>query len=626
MKRRTLSYYWGSLALFLLSPALVRAGAISETVFTYQGQLLVNSVAVTGNFDMQFKLHPSAVTTNQIGPTVVVSPVGVTNGLFTVGLDFGNVYGTPPIYLEIDVRTYGSTSNYTALSPAQVINPTPYAINAENSASFTGAVSDSQLSANVALFNTGGGFSGPVSFTNASGKFSGTFSGTFNGTNTGTFSGTATGNFSGTNSGTFIGNGAGITNVNVTNIVGVVQSNPNWQVMQSTSQTAVAGNNYLTTNSALATLTLPGSPNVGSIIRFSGSGANGWTLLPNTGQTIITANLGLPGGQTWTQQATSLGALSWHAVCSSANGLRLAAGVGVNSTGSIYYSTDGGRTWHQSDAPAKSWTGIACSSDGTRMVAVPNGGNIYTSINGGTNWVAQTGSTITSYTCAASSADGINLVAGVGSGSGPIYTSNNGGTNWTARSFSSQNWQGVACSSDGTKIVGVASGAAQIWVSANSGVSWTNAGPTTSWSAVACSADGAKMVATVNTGNIYTSGDGGLTWIARASSQSWKTVTSSADGTALAAAYSLGNIYTSSDSGQTWIVRTNDLAANQAWACITSSANGSRLLAGVSTGYLYTSAATTSSLSGTQFSSIELQYIGNNLWMPLTYNGAFTGN
>ena len=68
---------------------------------------------------------------------------------------------------------------------------------------------------------------------------------------------------------------AGITNVNVTNIVGVVQSNPNWQVMQSTSQTAVAGNNYLTTNSALSTLTLPASPGIGSIISFAGSGANG---------------------------------------------------------------------------------------------------------------------------------------------------------------------------------------------------------------------------------------------------------------------------------------------------------------------------------------------------------------
>ena len=118
-----------------------------------------------------------------------------------------------------------------------------------------------------------------------------------------------------------------------------------------------------------------------------------------------------------------------------------------------------------------------------------------------------------------------------------------------------------------------------------------------------------------------------MTWTPRASSQAWKTVTSSADGMRLAAAYSVGNIYTSSDSGQTWIPRTNGVPSNQAWACITSSSDGSRLLAGVSTGYLYNSIATSGGpLAGASLSSIELQYIGNGFWMPLTWNGSFTGN
>ncbi|HWF18727.1 MAG TPA: sialidase family protein [Verrucomicrobiae bacterium] len=631
MKRCNLFDWWRVLPLFLLAFLLPASNPLwaQGTAFNYQGRLLVNSNAPTGNYDMQFKLHPTATSTNQVGSTLTLSPIGVTNGLFFVTLDFGNVYNGTLLYLEIGVRPTGTLSNYTILSPTQPLNPTPYSVYSENSAAFTGAISDSQLSTNVPLFDTGGKFSGPVVFSNASGNFNGALSGTFNGAATGTFTGTATGNFNGTNTGTFIGNGAGVTNVNVTNIVGVVQSNPNWQVMQSTSQTAVSGNNYIATNNALTTLTLPGSPGVGSVVRLSGSGANGWKAAPNTGQAINTAILGLSAGQVWTQEGTSQ---TWHALTSSANGMRLAAGIG-SGTGTIYYSGDGGMTWNPSDAPAKNWAGIACSADGMRMVAVPNGGNAYTSINAGTNWVAQSASSNVFYTCVASSADGINLAAAVGSGTGPVYTSSNGGTNWMTRSVTSQNWTGIACSSNGTKIVAVPSGLAQIYVSSDSGVTWTNRGPANSWSCAASSADGNKLVAAISTGNIYTSGDGGVTWTARATSQAWKGVASSADGVNLAAVYSTGFIYTSSDSGRTWLQRTNGVPSGaQAWSCITSSASGSRLVAAINGGsfdFLYLSVAQTTpltgSLSGTQYSDIELQYIGNGQWMPLTFNGSFTG-
>src|SRR5947209_16274645 len=58
----------------------------------------------------------------------------------------------------------------------------------------------------------------------------------------------------------------------------------------------------------------------------------------------------------------------------------------------LYYSNDGGQTWTKSDAPSQNWTGIASSADGTRMVAVFMTGNVYTSTNGGTNWIVQSGS------------------------------------------------------------------------------------------------------------------------------------------------------------------------------------------------------------------------------------------
>lgn len=625
MKCRHLFIAWG-VALCGLFASQITVLA-QGTLFTYQGQLLLNSSVANGQFDMQFKLHPTPTTTNQVGATLTNAPVGVTNGLFTVPLDFGNVFTTSPLYLEIGVRTNGSTAAYTILSPVQLISSAPYAVQALNSTFFSGGVVDTQLSANVPLLNGTDVFTGTDSFANASG----TFSGTFSGATSGTFSGAASGTFSGTGTGTFSGNGANLTNLNVTNLIGVVQSNPNWQLIQASTQQAVAANNYLSTNAAQTTLILPANGNVstGTTLQISGSGAGGWIITQNAGQSIVTQTMGLPAGQNWSPQATSQ---PWHALAVSANGLKMAAANG--GSGPIFYSNDGGHTWTESDAPPQNWTGLASSADGTRMVAAPNNssGLIYTSVNGGTNWNPQTIGASFSIHSVASSANGIKLVAATDSGVGPIFTSSNGGTNWVQRT-NGQNWSAVCSSADGTKLAASSGGGIEpIYTSQNSGVTWTTNGPSESWSCIASSADGNELVAGVNGGDIYTSGDAGVTWTPRATTQAWSCVASSSNGMNLVAAYNTGFIFTSSDSGQTWVERTNGISSfAQSWTAIGSSADGSRLLAAVSTGLLYNSVAattvgTTGFLTGNQYAVLALQYVGNGQWIPLSFIGAFTGN
>lgn len=633
MKCRSFLTRWGVSGFLALAFtfASFHSAHAQGTAFTYQGRLNLNSSAASGDYDMQFKLRPDANSTNQIGAAIVVAPVGVTNGLFLVTLDFSNVFDGNPLFLEIGIRPNGSSSNYTILSPAQPLTSTPYAVRAITSSTFTGAIADFQLSTNIPRFTTGGGFTGLVVLSNASGNFNGTLSGTFSGAATGTFNGAATGTFNGTttgtNIGTFVGDGGAVTNVNVTNLTGLVQSNPNWQLLQSSPQQAAAGNNYVSTNNTNLTLTLPSNPGIGTLLRISGSGAGGWKLGQNAGQSIVTVNLGLPAGQSF---VTTSNSQAWKSVASSANGMNLIAAYGI---GNIYYSHDGGFSWAKSDATnTLNWVGVASSANGLRMVAVANGNRVATSINGGVNWTLQTPSPAAAWGCVASSADGIKLVAAVPASS--VYTSTNGGTNWTAHTVtaSEPSWASVASSTDGTKLFAVGGGSTPVWMSTDSGNTWTNHGPGIGWTGIACSADGTKVVATANNGNIYTSGDSGLNWIPRASSQSWKCVTSSTDGVNLAAAYSLGYIYTSSDSGQTWLQRTNYAPAGaQAWNTIASSSNGSRLAAAISTGNIYTSIATTTvgtsgSLLGTQFSSVELQYIGNGQWMPLSLTGSFISN
>ena len=86
-----------------------------------------------------------------------------------------------------------------------------------------------------------------------------------------------------------------------------------------------------------------------------------------------------------------------------------------------------------------------------------------------------------------------------------------------------------------------------------------------------------------------------------------------------------GQIYTSTDSGGTWSPRDT----SRAWYAVASSADGSKLVAVVYGGQIYTSGLATTTpgvsgyLLGGQNTAIELQYIGNNQFLPLSHEGAF---
>ncbi len=105
------------------------------TTFTYQGSLIIGGSVANGSYDLQFKLYDQLSGGSLQGSpnTVTVSSVVVTNGVFTVDLDFG-VSGFPGAarYLEISVRPTSSGS-FTTLSPRQQLTSTPYAIRSLNS-------------------------------------------------------------------------------------------------------------------------------------------------------------------------------------------------------------------------------------------------------------------------------------------------------------------------------------------------------------------------------------------------------------------------------------------------------------------------------------------------------------
>lgn len=78
------------LALFL---TLACSGLQAQTTaFAYQGQLSDGGSAATGIYDMRFAIYDAGTNGNQVSGVRTNSATSVSNGLFTVALDFGNVF------------------------------------------------------------------------------------------------------------------------------------------------------------------------------------------------------------------------------------------------------------------------------------------------------------------------------------------------------------------------------------------------------------------------------------------------------------------------------------------------------------------------------------------------------
>ncbi|MFQ5591859.1 MAG: hypothetical protein ACE5HE_11905, partial [Phycisphaerae bacterium] len=108
------------------------------TAFTYQGQLKQGGAPVNDTCDFEFGLWNDSTNTGpagQVGDTLVLDgvggnppPVTVSNGLFTVELDFGaSAFDGHARWLEVSVACPGGAGMFTTLAPRQKLTPAPYA-------------------------------------------------------------------------------------------------------------------------------------------------------------------------------------------------------------------------------------------------------------------------------------------------------------------------------------------------------------------------------------------------------------------------------------------------------------------------------------------------------------------
>ena len=174
------------------------------------------------------------------------------------------------------------------------------------------------------------------------------------------------------------------------------------------------------------------------------------------------------------------------------------------------------------------------------------------------------------------------------------------GASWTNSNATNLNWQAIASSSDGTKLVAVTYGGFNtctnggIYTSSDSGKSWFKTGAplingcVPNWRSVASSSDGTRLVAGLDYGLIFVSRDSGTTWAGTSSpngsAAQWYSIASSSDGTKLVAVTLFLGIWSSTNSGTNWTQAPGTTGAT--WYSVVSSSDGSNVVAAAVSGQI----------------------------------------
>ena len=690
MSHKQLSVFLAVLSLASLS---LSAATPVGAEFTYQGRLQQSNSPVSGMCDFQFSLWDESAAGALIGTTNEIPSISVSNGLFTVTLDFGAAaFNGDGRWLEIAVRTTGSLADFTSLTPRQKLTATPYALQAATAlqvpvANLTGVLSDGQLPANVARTNADQTFVGYNFFNNAAGYFSGdgagltnlnmtnlvgqladaqlstnvallnasqTFSGTnwfagpsifdgvsvlTNGSNqvAGSFQGLFVGDgagltqlqatnltgvlsdaqlppnlarinwdqvFSGTNFfnnaiGLFSGDGAGLTNLNMTNVVGPLsdaQLSTNVALLNA-SQT-FSGSNWF---DGVSVLTNENNQLAGSFRGvFVGDGA-GLTQLRATNLTGVLNDAQLP---------PNLARINWGQVFSGTNFFNNAIGqfsgdgaglTNLNMTNLVGHLADGQLSTNvallnasQTFTGTNRFTGSSLF-DGVSVLT--NGNNQFAgSFRGG---FVGDGSGLTNLT----------IPSGSGTNQSMPWTPIFGGpqTALPNNGYLAANVAEVTIDlpaspvlGDVVRVAGQGKGGWRLRQGATNqviltrplgcagGLDWTSNGPVKAWAAIVCSSDGVRIIAAEKSDTIYTSADSGNTWTTpNPILKTMDSIACSADGMKILAASSQGGqVYTSTDFGASW---TPHGTSGQIWTGVASSEDGARLVVTARGGYVYTS-------------------------------------
>ncbi|MCW1884186.1 tail fiber domain-containing protein [Luteolibacter flavescens] len=262
------------------------------------------------------------------------------------------------------------------------------------------------------------------------------------------------------------------------------------------------------TGSSSPSLTLHRTENRGALwnqVGFSGQhivafacSADGNTAISTTTPARL-LNVTRNGGSSWVQRGPAEQRDWRHFACSS-DGTRLYA---AEDTGQLHVSADGGVTWAAIGA-SRPWKKLSCSADGMKLVAGLPGSphaSITVSTDGGVTWATHPTGTSAVHDVACS-ADGTTVIAAV---DGYALVSRDGGVTWAPTTI----WPGkVAISANGSTMIGLRSDS-PLMISRDRGQTWLYSGPQRQWTSATCSADGSAFAAHSISGTQFWTSSGG---------------------------------------------------------------------------------------------------------------------
>ena len=104
----------------LLFASMLAQAVPQQTLFTYQGSLSANGGPANGAYDFTFTLYGTETGGTPIGSPVTIADLAVTDGAFTVDLDFPGEFAGEQRWIEVAV-------DGQALSPRQPVSAVPVA-------------------------------------------------------------------------------------------------------------------------------------------------------------------------------------------------------------------------------------------------------------------------------------------------------------------------------------------------------------------------------------------------------------------------------------------------------------------------------------------------------------------
>lgn len=284
---------------------------------------------------------------------------------------------------------------------------------------------------------------------------------------------------------------------------------------------------------------------------------DGSTIAATSGTSIF---MSYTLGETWTEYTFEEDVSQFQYITASSNGEHIfviASDLSYEVT--TLASSDNGLHWTllpQESLPSYAY-GLTSSNDGTRVIT-HDGSTLFISQDYGATWTPKTIEGVDTFGAVTIAANNTLMTVGIG----PLYSSIDWGETWTQHSLEGKIIDYFSIYNNSAGILAIAQGS--LYTSDDSGTTWhqyTLEG-NRNWQAVATSADGQKLIASdVYNGvvGIYKSVNSGSTWTQVASIEginSWSLMRSSANGDRLVAfggtSYGYGYVFISTDSGETW--------------------------------------------------------------------------